>query len=78
MESARLNRDDQCQRYFIILHKFCYKRTLYLTTCLILQDGSGSAEDQPHAAKHPSSLGKDLSGHEMEFAEDSFDSPKVL
>jgi hypothetical protein len=28
------------------------------------------AEDQPHAAQHPSGLGEDPSGHEAEFTED--------
>jgi hypothetical protein len=37
-----------------------------------LQGGSGSTEDQPHAAKHLSSLGEGPSGHEMEFTEDPF------
>jgi hypothetical protein len=37
---------------------------------MILQDDSGSAEDQPHAAEHPSGLGEDPFGHKMEFAED--------
>jgi hypothetical protein len=35
-----------------------------------LQDGSGSAEDQPHATKHYSGLGDNPSGHETEFTED--------
>jgi hypothetical protein len=35
-----------------------------------LQDGSGSAEDQPRAAEHPSGSGEDPSGHEIEFTED--------
>jgi hypothetical protein len=48
---------------------------LYLTTCIILQDGSGSAEDQPRAAEHYSSLGDGPSGHEAEFAKDQ---PEVL
>jgi hypothetical protein len=39
-------------------------------TCIILQGSSGSAEDQPHAAKHPFGSGEDPSVHEMEFAED--------
>jgi hypothetical protein len=46
-------------------------------TCTILQDGSGSAEDQPRAAEHPSRSGEDLSGHETEFTEDPFGSPEV-
>jgi hypothetical protein len=45
-------------------------------TCVILQDGSGSTEDEPHAAEHQSGLGEDLSGCEIEFIEDP--SPKVL
>jgi hypothetical protein len=44
-------------------------------TCIILQDGSKSAEEQPHAAEHPSGSGEDPSGHETEFTEDP---PKVL
>jgi hypothetical protein len=50
-------------------------------TCIILQHGSGSAEDQPRAAEHYSGSGdgpsrheteftEDPSGHEMEFTED--------
>jgi hypothetical protein len=46
-------------------------------TCTILQDGSGSAEDQPDVAEHPSGSGEDLSGHETEFAKDSLGSPEV-
>jgi hypothetical protein len=34
-----------------------------------LQDDTGSAKDQPHAAEHPSSLGEDPSGHETKFTE---------
>jgi hypothetical protein len=64
--------------YFIILHKFCYQWILYLTICVILQDGSGSAEDQPRAAEHPSCSGVDLSGHDTKFAEDPFDSSEML
>jgi hypothetical protein len=59
---------------------------LYLTTCIILQDGSGSAEDQPRAAEHPSGSGEEpfvhkteftenCSRHEIEFTEDP---PEVL
>jgi hypothetical protein len=44
-------------------------------TCVILQDGSGSAEDQPHAVEHPFGSGEDLSGRETEFVEDP--SPEV-
>jgi hypothetical protein len=40
-------------------------------TCIILQDGSGSAEDQPRVAKHPSGSSEDPSGHKTE------DPPKV-
>jgi hypothetical protein len=43
--------------------------------CIILQDGSGSIEDQPCAVEHLSGSGEDPSGHEMEFAEDP---PEVL
>jgi hypothetical protein len=43
-----------------------------------LQDGSGSVEDQPHAAEHPSGSDEDLSRHEMEFTEDLLGSPEVL
>jgi hypothetical protein len=39
-------------------------------TCIILQDGSGSDEDQPRAAEHPSGSGEDPSRHETEFVED--------
>jgi hypothetical protein len=38
-------------------------------TCIILQDDSGSAEDQPHAAEHPFSSGEELFGHKTEFTE---------
>jgi hypothetical protein len=72
-QRARVSRDDQCQRYFIIyLHKFCYMdsisynlynfviQILYLSTCIILQDSSGSAEDQPHSGEpsRPSGSGR--------------------
>jgi hypothetical protein len=33
-------------------------------TCIILQDGSGSAEDQPRAAEHYSGSGDGPSRHE--------------
>jgi hypothetical protein len=46
-------------------------------TCIILQDGSGSAEDQPRVAEHPSSSGEDLSRHWIEFVEDPLGSPEV-
>jgi hypothetical protein len=46
-------------------------------TCIILQDGLGSAEDQPRAAEHPSGSGEELTGHETEFAEDPLGSPEV-
>jgi hypothetical protein len=46
-------------------------------TCIILQDGSGSAKDQPRVAEHPSDSCEDLSRHETEFVEDPFESPKV-
>jgi hypothetical protein len=46
-------------------------RILYLTTCIILQDGSGSTEDQPRVAEHPFVSNEDPSGHETEFTEDS-------
>jgi hypothetical protein len=42
-----------------------------------LQDGSGSVEDQPHAAEYLSDLGEDLSGHETGFTKDPFGSPEV-
>jgi hypothetical protein len=38
--------------------------------CIILQDDSGSAEDQPRAAEHYSGLGEGPSGHETEFIVD--------
>jgi hypothetical protein len=38
--------------------------------CVILQDDSESAEDQTRAAEHPSGLGEDLSGHELESTKD--------
>jgi hypothetical protein len=44
-------------------------------TYVILQDGSGSAEDQPRAAEHPSNSGEDLSRCEMKFTKDP--SPEV-
>jgi hypothetical protein len=46
-------------------------------TCVILQDDSGSVEDQPRAAEHPSGLGEYLSRHNTEFANGPFDSPEV-
>jgi hypothetical protein len=39
-------------------------------TYIILQDGLGSAEDQPHAAQHPFGSGEDPCGHEIVFVED--------
>jgi hypothetical protein len=82
-QRAQVNRDDQCQRYFIIyLHKFCYMdsisydlynfviQILFLTNCIILQDNSRSVEDQPRAAEHPFRSGDGPSGHETEFVED--------
>jgi hypothetical protein len=42
-----------------------------------LQEGSGSVEDQPHAAEYPSDSGEDLSGHETEFTEDPLGLPEV-
>jgi hypothetical protein len=39
-------------------------------TCIILQDGSGLAKDQPRVAEHPSSSGEDPSRHETEFTKD--------
>jgi hypothetical protein len=39
---------------------------LYLTTCVILQDDSKSAEDQPRAAEHLSGSGEDLFGRELD------------
>jgi hypothetical protein len=50
---------------------------LYLTTCVILQDASELAEDQPHAAEHPSGLSEDLFGCESESIEDLFGSPEL-
>jgi hypothetical protein len=44
--------------------------------CVILQDDSESAEDQPHVAEHPSGSGEDLSGRESESAEDPLGSPE--
>jgi hypothetical protein len=41
-------------------------RIVYLMTYIILQDGSRSADDQPRVAEHPSGLGEDPSGHEIE------------
>jgi hypothetical protein len=41
-----------------------------------LQDGSGSAEDQPHGAEHPSCSGEDPSRHETEFAKDLHEVPR--
>jgi hypothetical protein len=49
-------------------------RILYLTTCIIFQDGSGSAEHQPRATDHPSGSGEDPSEYEIVFTKDS---PKV-
>jgi hypothetical protein len=46
-------------------------------TCVILQDGSRSADDQHRVAEYPSSLGEDLSGRETGFVEDPFGSPEV-
>jgi hypothetical protein len=42
-------------------------------TCIILQDGSGLAKDQPCVAQHPSTClvrVRTPSGHETEFTED--------
>jgi hypothetical protein len=39
-------------------------------TCAILQDDPESAEDQSHSARHPSGSGLDMSGRELESAED--------
>jgi hypothetical protein len=39
-------------------------------TYIILQDGSGPAEDQPRAAEHYSGLGESPSGHKTEFTKD--------
>jgi hypothetical protein len=46
-------------------------------TCIILQDSSGSAEEQPRAAEHQSGLSEGLSEHQTEFIEDPFGSPAV-
>jgi hypothetical protein len=46
-------------------------------TCVILQDDSESAEDQPCTAEHTSGLGEDLSGCKSECTEDPFGSPEV-
>jgi hypothetical protein len=40
--------------------------------CVILQDDSGFAKDQPRAVEHPSWSSEDLSRCETEFAEDPF------
>jgi hypothetical protein len=45
-------------------------------TCIILQDGSGSAEDQPRAAEHYSGSGDGPSGHEAKFTEDQPEVPQ--
>jgi hypothetical protein len=45
-------------------------------TCITLQDGSGSAKDQPRAAEHYSGLGDDPSEHKMEFTEDQPEVPR--
>jgi hypothetical protein len=45
-------------------------------TCIILQDGSGSAEDQPRAAEHYSGSGDGPSRHETKFAEDQPEVPR--
>jgi hypothetical protein len=39
---------------------------LYLTTCVILQDDSESAEDQPRAVEHPSGSREDLFGRKSD------------
>jgi hypothetical protein len=39
-------------------------------TCIILQDSSGLAKNQPLAAEHYSWSGESPSGHETEFVED--------
>jgi hypothetical protein len=44
-------------------------------TCIILQDGSGLAKDQPRVAEHYSGSGDGPSGHETEFAEDQSEVP---
>jgi hypothetical protein len=44
-------------------------------TCIILQDDSGLAKDQPRAAEHYSGSGDSPSGHETEFAEDQPEVP---
>jgi hypothetical protein len=41
-----------------------------------LQDDSGSAEDQPHAAEHYSGSGDNPSGREMKFVEDQPEVPR--
>jgi hypothetical protein len=46
-------------------------------TCIILQYGSGSAEDQSRVVYHPSGSGEHLSRHETEFIKDPFCSPEV-
>jgi hypothetical protein len=46
-------------------------------TCVILQDDSESAEDQPRAAEHPPRSGEDLSRCESQSAEDPFGSFEV-
>jgi hypothetical protein len=45
--------------------------------CVILQDDSGFAEDQPCAVEHPSWSSEDLSRCETKFTEDPFLSPEV-
>jgi hypothetical protein len=41
-----------------------------------LQDGSGSAEDQPHAVEYYSGSGDGPSRHKTEFAEDQPEVPR--